>query len=93
MTSKANESLEPTNSEPTTNKRPTSQDEVAKPKRWVQIRLFPIWLRIIIVAAILAGAGAFGLTVGYGYIGEGEPGDVLKWSTWQHMLDIISGVE
>lgn len=60
---------------------------------WVQIRLFPIWLRIIIVLLLMAGAGAAGLIVGYGYIGDGEPMDALKWETWKHILNIIQGKE
>ncbi|WP_235867574.1 DNA-directed RNA polymerase subunit beta [Ureibacillus chungkukjangi] len=31
--------------------------------------------------------------VGFGVIGSGEPLDVLKQETWQHMLDIINGQE
>lgn len=93
MTSKVNDDLQVTNTSDTTNKHPTSKEKDGKPKYWVQIRMFPIWLRIILVAALFVGAGALGLTLGYGYIGEGNPSDVLKWSTWQHMLDIINGVE
>ncbi len=59
--------------------------------KWVQIRLIPIWLRLIIVIILLGIAGAIGLTVGYGIIGEGSTSDALKWETYQHMLDILSG--
>lgn len=64
-----------------------------KPKEtwWVQIRLFPIWLRILIVAALLVLAAILGVMVGYGLIGDGTPGDALKWETWQHIIDIMSG--
>ena len=31
--------------------------------------------------------------IGYGYIGDGEIGDVLKKETWIHILDIIKGKE
>ena len=58
---------------------------------WVQIRLFPIWLRILLVLALLSGATAAGLMIGYGYIGDGEPKNALKWETWQHILDIMKG--
>ena len=58
---------------------------------WVQIRLFPIWLRIILVTALIVGAIAAGLTIGYGYVGSGDPKDALKWETWQHILDILNG--
>ncbi|MGI2327719.1 DNA-directed RNA polymerase subunit beta [Planococcus sp. YIM B11945] len=64
-----------------------------KPKKtgWVRIRLIPIWLRIIIVLLLLAVAAILGVMVGYGIIGDGEPQDALKWETWQHILDIMSG--
>ena len=34
---------------------------------------------------------AVGLTVGYSLIGDGQADDALKWSTWQHLLDIMNG--
>lgn len=58
---------------------------------WVQIRLFPIWLRIILVIVLIVLAAALGAMVGYGVIGDGEPKDALKWETWQHIIDIMSG--
>jgi hypothetical protein len=58
---------------------------------WVQIRLFPIWLRIIIVLALIVIAAALGAMIGYGVIGDGKAADALKWETWQHILDIMSG--
>nr|WP_245183586.1 DNA-directed RNA polymerase subunit beta [Lentibacillus salicampi] len=56
-----------------------------KPRR----RIFPIWLRIIVVLAISAVALAAGLMVGYGVMGGGNPTDALKWETWQHIIDIV----
>ena len=61
--------------------------------KWVQIRLFPIWLRVIIILALLFIAIVAGLTVGYSVLGDGESSEVLKWSTWQHLIDIIKGKE
>lgn len=83
---------------PTTTKRSQHKAEKAEAKTqkktwWVQIRLFPIWLRIILVSALLLGAIAAGLVIGFGYIGDGEPADALKWKTWQHILDILNGKE
>lgn len=65
----------------------------AAPKKtgWVQIRLFPIWLRIIIVLVLIIIAAALGAMVGYGVIGDGKAADALKWETWQHIIDIMSG--
>lgn len=59
--------------------------------KWVQIRMFPIWLRILFVILLLVGAGTAGLMVGYGILGEGEPKNALKWETYQHMIDIKDG--
>lgn len=75
--------------------RKAEKAEVKEQKQtwWVQIRLFPIWLRIILVSALIIGAMAAGLMIGYGYIGDGEPKDALKWTTWQHILDILNGKE
>ena len=61
--------------------------------RWVQIRLIPIWLRMILITVLFVTTAAIGVTVGYGYIGSGDPGDALKWSSWQHIFDIIGGLE
>ncbi len=60
---------------------------------WVQIRLFPIWLRILLIMALMAGAAVAGLMIGYGYVGDGEAKDVIEWKTWQHILDILLGKE
>lgn len=70
-----------------------SEEAVTKKVRWVQIRLIPIWLRIILVILLLAGVAVIGLRVGYGYVGDGNPSDVLKKETWLHIVDIIKGKE
>ena len=62
-------------------------------RRWVRIRLLPIWLRIILVLLLFIIVIAIGLVFGYSFIGEGQSGDALKWSTWKHILDIMNGVE
>lgn len=59
--------------------------------RWVQLRLIPIWLRIILVAILFVVAVGAGLTIGYSVIGDGDAGGAFKWSTWQHILDIMAG--
>ena len=81
--------------------QPTADQIVQKPKasrnqkptKWVQIRLVPIWLRVLIIFALLFLAVVAGLTVGYSILGDGDSSDVLKWSTWQHLIDIITGKE
>lgn len=73
------------------NTKTPQKDE--KPTKWVQIRLIPIWLRIIIIIALIFIAAIVGLTVGYSVLGDGNSSDVLEWSTWQHLLDIVNGKE
>ena len=72
-------------------KEPARETAPTKQTKWVQIRMFPIWLRILIVLILLTVAAAAGLMVGYGVIGEGKPMDALKWETYQHILDIKDG--
>lgn len=69
---------------------PTTEEQK---RRWVRIRLLPIWLRIILVLLLFIIVTAIGLVFGYSVIGEGQSGDALKWSTWKHILDIMNGVE
>lgn len=71
------------------------ETENTKPKKtfWVQIRILPIWLRLVLIALLLAIVTVIGLRIGYSYIGDGNPGDVLKKETWTHILDIIKGKE
>lgn len=76
-------------------RRSTEIEQAAEPRKqfWVQIRLLPIWLRIVLVLLLLTGAAIFGAIIGYGYMGDGDPADVLKKETWTHILDIIKGKE
>lgn len=62
-------------------------------KRFIRIRLIPIWLRIVLILLLFIIVTAIGIVFGYSVIGEGEAGDALKWSTWKHILDIMNGVE
>ncbi|GGN50085.1 MULTISPECIES: DNA-directed RNA polymerase subunit beta [Oceanobacillus] len=55
-----------------------------------RVRIFPIWLRIIIVAILAVFALVAGLMIGYGIIGDGTPTDALKVETWQHIIDIVT---
>jgi hypothetical protein len=61
----------------------------AKPQRWVRVRMLPIWLRILLVFLLLAASLVLGAMVGYGVIGDGDPTDVFKKETWQHIIDIV----
>lgn len=69
----------------------TKQQRTQKPTRWVQIRLFPIWLRILLVLVLIVAAVAAGLTVGFSIIGGGDASDALKWETYQHIINIMNG--
>ncbi|MDW0116365.1 DNA-directed RNA polymerase subunit beta [Sporosarcina thermotolerans] len=74
-------------------RKPEKEEPSAKGRIWVQVRIIPIWLRIILVLLLLGGAVALGTTIGYGYIGDGNPEDALKKETWIHIIDIIKGKE
>ena len=73
-------------------KRTKAEDNEQVPKR-VRIRMIPIWLRIIIVVVLLMLSVVFGLMFGYSVLGDGKAIDALKWDTWQHIIDIMRGVE
>ena len=60
-----------------------------KPRR----RIFPIWVRIIVLLIFSCVALIGGLMVGYGILGDGVPRDALKVETWQHILDIVKKKE
>ena len=89
MTNELNHTVEEQSKKRRTQGAPT----VERKRRWVQIRLLPIWLRIILVLLLFIAVTAIGLIFGYSIIGEGEFDDALKWSTWKHILDIMNGVE
>lgn len=56
-------------------------------------RIFPIWLRLIVVILLCAAALILGLMIGYGVIGDGSPTDVLKIDAWKHIIDIVKKEE
>lgn len=68
-------------------------NEEQKEVRWVQMRLIPIWLRIVIILILVVFAAVVGSMVGYSVIGEGKAMDVFKPATWQHIFDIMNGKE
>lgn len=69
------------------------EESEQKTIRWVRLRLFPIWLRVLIVLVLLVVVAIAGLIVGYSVIGDGQASDALKADTWQHILDIMQGKE
>ncbi|MEB2300669.1 DNA-directed RNA polymerase subunit beta [Lysinibacillus xylanilyticus] len=61
--------------------------------RWVQIRLIPIWLRVVLIIILVVVAAVLGAMIGYSVIGQGKAMDVFKPETWQHIFDIMNGKE
>jgi hypothetical protein len=74
-------------------KNEEQDDAPKKPTRWVQIRIIPIWLRLIIVFVLAITAMFVGYNIGYSVIGDGSSDDTFSLSTWRHILDIINGKE
>ncbi|WP_101842400.1 DNA-directed RNA polymerase subunit beta [Halobacillus sp. Marseille-P3879] len=74
-------------------KQQRNKDKKPKEKRQVKSRrrILPIWLRIIIVLVLSALALAIGLMIGYGVLGDGDPLDALSWSTWEQIINIVTG--
>lgn len=70
----------------------TETEGEEKVKR-VRLRLIPIWLRVLLVLCLLVVVSIIGLIFGYSGLGEGEASDALKRETWEHIIDIIRGVE
>ncbi|RFU67094.1 DNA-directed RNA polymerase subunit beta [Peribacillus saganii] len=73
-------------------KQNEEEQPVAKPaeKRWVRVRLIPIWLRLIILVFLIVIALAAGAVVGYSVFGDGKPSDVFKRGTWEHIVDLVN---
>ena len=89
MTNELNETVE----EQPKKRRTQELANEEQQRRFIRIRLIPIWLRIVLFLLLCIIVTAIGIVFGYSVIGEGESGDALKWSTWKHILDIMNGVE
>ena len=66
--------------------RKSRKKEEKPPRR----RIFPIWLRLIVITILCVLALIVGLIVGYGVLGDGDPLDVLKLETWKHIWNIAT---
>jgi hypothetical protein len=55
----------------------------------VRIRLIPIWLRVIMIIALIFVSMTLGAAIGYGVLGGGKASDVFKPSTWTHIIDLV----
>lgn len=61
-----------------------------KKRRKGRIRLIPVWVKVIVFAALLTGSLIAGAMFGYGFVGEGqEPRDVLDREFWYRIYDFI----
>lgn len=67
-------------------KRKEEKKKLKKPRR----RIFPIWLRVIVVLICCVAALAVGLIIGFGVIGDGDPSNALKIETWKHIIDFVT---
>ncbi|MDL4838875.1 DNA-directed RNA polymerase subunit beta [Aquibacillus rhizosphaerae] len=54
-------------------------------------RVFPIWLRIVVVIVLSFAALLAGLMVGYGILGGGNPTDALNFDTWEKIIKLVNG--
>ncbi|REB08495.1 DNA-directed RNA polymerase subunit beta [Sporosarcina sp. BI001-red] len=65
----------------------------AKPVRWVQVRILPIYVRVILVIVLLIVASVVGALIGYSILGDGTASGIFQKDTWAHIFDIMSGKE
>lgn len=67
----------------------SDQGEKTGNRRRKKKRIFPIWLRVIVVLILCVVALLGGLMIGYGIIGDGNPSDALDVETWRHILELM----
>lgn len=80
----------PTNRLPHRNSGVPKKPTVAKGKK-KKFKKFPVWAKALIICGLIFLSLLLGLMIGYSVIGSGSAGDVLSWSTWKHILDLIFG--
>ncbi|HJV17347.1 MAG TPA: DNA-directed RNA polymerase subunit beta [Bacillales bacterium] len=74
--------------EPKEAKQGSKAEQLDTTKR-IKIRLVPIWLRIVILVCLIVISTTAGALVGYGPLGGGKATDVLKESTWTHIVELV----
>nr|WP_263324218.1 DNA-directed RNA polymerase subunit beta [Neobacillus sp. Marseille-Q6967] len=72
-----------------TEKKTVAERPAAVTSKRIRIRLIPIWLRIVLLAVSIVVCATAGAMVGYGFLGDGKAMDVLKQSTWTHIIDLV----
>ena len=90
---KAQKRIQAKNSEAPETDSDAETKVTGKNQKRVRVRLIPIWLRLVIIFLLLVFCLTAGVMVGYGVIGDGDPFDALKQSTWTHIIDIINKQE
>ncbi|GGF96193.1 DNA-directed RNA polymerase subunit beta [Paenibacillus aceti] len=58
--------------------------EVVKKRPW-----WGVLLRIVLILLFLAAALIGGAIAGYVVLGKQDIHDVLDWSTWRHVFDLV----
>lgn len=73
-------------------KKPNPQESKKQETETVKSRRrhFPIWLRLIVIAALMVVCLVAGAIIGYSVVGDGKAGDVFKKETWTHISDLIN---
>jgi len=56
----------------------------------IRVRLIPIWLRLIVVAVLLALSIIIGAVIGYSVLGNGKAVDTFNNETWTHIFDLVN---
>ncbi|MNI02218.1 DNA-directed RNA polymerase subunit beta [compost metagenome] len=51
--------------------------------------VWKVLLRLVLVLLILVIALVGGMIVGYTVVGKQDMSDVLQWSTWKHVFDLV----
>ena len=82
--------LNKNNQEATTREEVKKSKKTREKKKRIRVRLFPIWLRIIIVILLLAASVVLGAMFGYAVMGSGKAKDVFEKSTWTHIIDLVN---
>lgn len=65
-------------------------EQVTKQNKKIKVRMLPIWLRLVIIIALMVIMIIIGAVIGYSAIGGGHLIDVFKPSTWTHIVDIVN---
>lgn len=59
-------------------------------KKQARVRIFPIWLRLIVIVILCFVGLSAGAMIGYGVIGKGgSPFDVFHKDVWLHIYNLV----